>query len=107
MRRLIQLVVLILLLVHLGGPLFETVDHWDRFAQGGDDFVLSILGVIADFGLTLLVAYFLRWVFLASLANCQEKTAQPSLGAVSQAANEFLEAAPPAPHTSPPLPLRV
>lgn len=106
MRRLIHLALVLLLLVHLCGPLFETVDHWDGFAQGGDDFVLSVLGVIVGFGLTLFLASFLRWVFVVP-ANWREKAGLPSLAALCQAAFLFLEADRPVPFTSPPLPLRI
>ena len=102
MRRLIQVALLLLILIHLGGPPFETVDHWDQFAQGGDDLVLNVLGVVVGLGLTVVLAFFLRWVFPASLAS-----SLLSLIVLSQEASAFLEIARPAPFTSPPLPLRI
>ena len=102
MRRLIQVALLLLLLIHLGGPLFETVDHWDQFAQGGDDLVLSVLGVVVGLGLTIVLAFVLRWIFPALLAS-----SLLSLVVLSQEAIAFLEIARPAPSTSPPLPLRI
>lgn len=70
-RRLIQIAVLLLVLIHVGGPLFETVDHWDQFSQGqgGDDLVLSVLSLVAGCGLTLLVGYFLRNIVEPSLTR--------------------------------------
>ena len=102
MRRLIQIAVLLLLLIHLGGPLFETVDHWDQFAQGGDDLVLSVLTVIVGLGLTLLVGFFLRLVVRPSLASSLlNPLVLPEKGCA------YLDAPRPAPLTSPPLPLRI
>ena len=101
-RRLPIAVLLLLFLIHSGGPLFETVDHWDKFAEGGDDFVLSVLSVIVGLGLTLLVGFFLRFVFPPSLAS-----SLLSLVALPQGACAFLDAPRPAPLTSPPLPLRI
>jgi hypothetical protein len=101
-RRIVQVVLLLLLLVHGGGPLFETVDHWDGFAQGGDDFVLSALGVIAGLGLTVLVGFLVRWVVPVMRA-----ASALNLDTFSQAACASLEAPKPAPSTSPPLPLRI
>ena len=69
MRRLIQIAVLLLLLIHLVWPLFETVEHWDQFAKGGDDLVLGVLSVIAGLGLTLFVGFVLRSVLRPSLAS--------------------------------------
>ena len=102
MRRLIQIAVVLLLLIHIGGPLFETVDHWDRFAQGGDDLVLSVLSVIVGLGLTLLVGFLLRLIVEPSLAS-----SLPSLVPAPQKAGKFLSAFRPAPLTSPPLALRI
>ena len=102
MRRLIQIAVLLLLLIHLGGPLFETVDHWDQFAQGGDDLVLSVLSVIAGLGLTLFVGFVLRSVLRPSLASSLLSfLALPEKGAT------ILDVPRPALLTSPPLPLRI
>jgi hypothetical protein len=52
-ERLVQGVLLLLVIVSVCGPLFETVDHWDRFLQGGSDIVLSILGLGIVLGLVL------------------------------------------------------
>lgn len=102
MRRLIQIAVLLLLLIHLGGAPFETVDHWDQAAQGGDDLVFSVLSLIVGLSLTLLVGWFLRLILkrspLSSLLG---------LVSLSQIVASFLAAARPAPLTSPPLPLRI
>lgn len=60
MRRLIQVAVLLLVLVHVGGPLFETVDQWDNFPATGNDFVLSFLAVVVCLGFMLLVQFWPR-----------------------------------------------
>jgi hypothetical protein len=107
-RRFIQIAVLLLLLllllllIHLTGPLFETVDHWDDFAQGGDDLVLSVLSVIVGLGLTLLAGFFLRLVFRPSLASSLLSPAS-----LRQRLAAFLDALQPAPFVSPPVPLRI
>lgn len=101
-RRLIQVVLLLLLLVLLCGPLFETVDHWDHFAQGGNDLVLNALGVVVGFGLSVLVSFLLRLIFRPAFASFRL-----SLVALPQIANAFLGSIQPAPDTSPPLPLRI
>jgi len=103
-RHLIQIAVLLLILIHVGGPLFETVDHWDQFSQGqgGDDLVLSVLSLIVGLGLTLLVGYFLRKIIEPSLANWLLR-----LIPLSHKVNGFVSAFRPAPFTSPPLALRI
>ncbi len=104
MRRLIQIAVLLLVLIHVGGPLFETVDHWDQFSQGqgGDDLVLGVLSLVAGLGLTLLVGYFLRKIIEPSLASSLLK-----LIPLSHAVNSFVSALRPVSFTSPPLALRI
>ncbi len=104
MRRLIQIAVLLLVLVHVGGPLFETVDHWDQFSQGqgGDDLVLSVLSLVAGLGLTLLLGYFLRKIVEPSLTS-----SLLSLIPLPHSVNNFVSSLRPAPFTSPPLALRV
>ncbi|MDQ2901446.1 MAG: hypothetical protein M3Y07_16860 [Acidobacteriota bacterium] len=102
MRRLIQIVVLLLLLIHVGGPLFETVDCWDQVQQGGDDFVLSVLNVVAGLGLTLMVGFLLRMIVEPTLAS-----SRLNLIPLSRKANCFRSAFQPAPFTSPPLALRI
>lgn len=104
MRRLIQVAVLLLVLIHVGSPVFETVDHWDQFSQGqgGDDLVLSVLSLIVGLGLTLLVGYFLRKVVEPSLAS-----SLLSLIPLLHSTSIFVSALRPAPLTSPPLALRI
>ncbi len=102
MRRLVQIALLLLLLIHLGGPPFETVDHWDQFAQGGDDFVLSVLRVAVGLGLTVVLALFLLWIFLVLIAK-----SVLSLIPLRRDAGAYLGAPRPAPFASPPLPLRI
>lgn len=102
MRRLIQVALLLLLLVHLAGAPFETVDHWDNFAQGGDDLVLSVLSVVAGLGLTLAIAYLLR-----SALRAVSQRRGPRFIILPQIAKAFLQAERPAPLTSPPLFLRI
>lgn len=53
MRRAVQVVLLLIVLLHVGGPMFETVDEWDNFPQSGNDYVLSLLTVVLCLGLML------------------------------------------------------
>ena len=101
-RRSIQLALLLLLLVYIVGAPFETVDHWDNFAQGGNDLVLSVLSLVAGFGLILVVACLLR---LALRRIFSKRTV--GFAILPQLATAFLEVARPEPPTSPPLPLRI
>jgi hypothetical protein len=67
MHRAVQIALLLLVLVHVGGPMFETVDEWDNFHQTGDDFVLSFLGVIISLGLMLLTRLWPKLLTVLSL----------------------------------------
>lgn len=102
MRRSIQIALLLLLFVHLAWAPLETIDRWDQFAQDGNDLELSVLSLVAGFGLILVVACLLRLALRAVLMK-------RSLGLVvlPQIAEAFLKAARPAPFTSPPLSLRI
>lgn len=51
--RLVQFAVILLLLVYLCAPLFESVDHWDHFPRSGHDIVLTVLGAALCLGITL------------------------------------------------------
>jgi hypothetical protein len=101
-RRSIQIALLLLLLVHLAGAPFETIDRWDQFAQGGNDLVLSVLSVVAGLGLTLVMACLLRLALWAVLVK-----RRLGLVVLPQVAEAFLKASRPAPFTSPPLSLRI
>ena len=67
MRCAVQLALLLLVLVHVGGPMFEAVDEWDNFPQSGNDFVLSFLAVIVCLGLMLLPRFWPKLVAVLSL----------------------------------------
>lgn len=51
--RLVQFAVVLLLVVYLCAPLFESVDHWDHFPQSGHDIVVTVLGVALCLGIAL------------------------------------------------------
>ena len=44
-QRIITAALALLLLVCFGGPVFETIDHWDNYAETGNDFVLAVMAV--------------------------------------------------------------
>lgn len=67
MRRAVQLAILLLVLVHVGGAMFETLDEWDNFPQSGNDFVLSFLAVIVCLGLMLLTRLWPKLLVVLSL----------------------------------------
>jgi len=47
MRRRIAVILMFLAVVLLlGGPVFEHVDHWDGFPQSGNDFLLAVIAVL-------------------------------------------------------------
>ena len=102
MHRTIQILILLLALVYLGGPLFETVDHWDNFAHGGDDLVLTIASGVAGAGLMLLLGCLLRMAAL-------RRPAGEAIGSLIQfeTVRPFQGCSRPTPFTSPPLPLRI
>ena len=102
MRRLIQIALLLLVLIPVGGAVFETFDHWDQAAEGGDDLVLSVLGVVAGLALTLLAGFLLRVAVVSSLANSWLPLVLLPLKTASS-----METGPPAPCESPPLALRI
>jgi hypothetical protein len=90
--------------VYFAGPLFETVDHWDQFAQGTgfDDFETDVLSLVAVLALSALIANLARWTLRASVPK-----SWPSLLALHWNPGLFLPAPPAEPITSPPLSLRI
>ena len=102
MIRLLQITVLLLLLIPVCGAVFETFDHWDQAAAGGDDLVLSVLGVVAGLALTLLAGFLVRLAVVSSLANSWLPLVLLPLKAAS-----FVEAGRPVPCESPPFALRI
>jgi hypothetical protein len=101
-RRLIQIALLLLVLIPVGGAVFETFDHWDHAAEGGDDLVFNILGVVVCLALTLLAGLLLRLAVECSLANSW----LPLVSLPLQIASS-VETGQPAPCESPPLALRI
>jgi hypothetical protein len=100
-RRSIQIAVLLLLPLLLGGALFEIVDPLDQVYEGGDDVVFTVLSAIAGLSLPLLAGCF-RLMFGRSPAS-----SLLSFVSLPQYVANFWAAAHPAPFTSPPVPLRI
>ena len=73
--------VFLLVLIHVVGALFETIDRWDGFSQGGDDIVLTVLSVAICVGFSFLLGILLKRmaVYLAklvrayTLTNCSDR----------------------------------
>jgi hypothetical protein len=101
-RRLIQIALLLLVLIPVGGAVFETFDHWDQAAEGGDDLVFNVLGVVVCLALTLLAGFLLRLAVESSLANSWLPLVLLPLKIVF-----FVETGRPVPSESPPLALRI
>jgi len=59
-RSLICATLFLLLAVQSSTPLFETIDRWDGFPQGGNDLELGVIAVLASFGVVLLTRILLR-----------------------------------------------
>jgi hypothetical protein len=68
--RLVQLALVLLLVVYLCAPLFESVDHWDHFPQSGHDIVLTVLGVALCLGIALTLMRTVFRVIATKLATC-------------------------------------
>ena len=100
-RRLIQIALALLFIVHLAGAPLETIDRWDQFVEGGNDLELIVIGVVAVLGLTLVTACLLRLALRAVSVKRFGLVVPPQIAEV------FIEAARPAPFTSPPLSLRI
>lgn len=66
-QRIGQIVVLLLLVILFLAPVYESFDHWDRFPQGGDDTVLSLLAVVTFCGVVLVAG---RSLFQAFFRKC-------------------------------------
>jgi type VI protein secretion system component VasK len=76
MRRVLVMVVLVLIVtVHISGPLFETVDHWDQFPQSGNDIVLSIVLALTLFALCLCATLRLIRLVSSIFRDVKENTA--------------------------------
>jgi hypothetical protein len=67
--RLVQFAVILLLLVYLCAPLFESVDHWDHFPQSGHDIVLTVMGAALCLGITLALMRIVLQAIGAGLAT--------------------------------------
>jgi len=46
------------------GPLYEAFDHLDKFTQGGDDTVLTVIGLLTYTGFVLCICPFVLGLFL-------------------------------------------
>ena len=55
-RALIQFALLVILVVWLGGPVFENVYPWDIFPDSGDNLVLMLTAAAVCFGAMLSLA---------------------------------------------------
>ena len=63
-QRIGQIIVLLLLVILLLAPVYESFDHWDGFPSGGDDTVLSLLAVITFCGVVMVAGRSLFQTFL-------------------------------------------
>lgn len=96
--RLVQLAVVLLVVVYLYAPLFESVDHWDHFPQSGHDIVLTVLGIALCLGIALTLMRTVFQVIATKLATSRLLVAASS----STDTTVFLRAAPSALASSPP-----
>ncbi len=57
-RQWSYVLVFVLMALIVFGPLYETFDHWDKFTQGGDDTVLTLIGLLTYTGFVLCICPF-------------------------------------------------
>ncbi len=100
-RTFAQFTVVVLLLVQICSPLFETIDRWDQFPQTGSDFVLTVLAVLLLFALLLLARCVLVFTLQLAHSPIPSSTCREPASSFFSAVTHLTFLA------SPPLPLRI
>lgn len=98
-ERFAQLALVLLVIVLLLAPLFETIDWWDGFPQSGNDIVLTVLAALAVFGFVALLRAVVVFTGVR-LRTCPKPALSWGRTAAFSAAHQFWA-------SSSPLPLRI
>jgi formate hydrogenlyase subunit 4 len=98
-ERFAQLALVLLVIVLLLAPLFETIDRWDGFPQSGNDIVLTVLAALAVFGFVVLLRAVVVFTAVRLRTRLKPALSWRHTAAFSSAAHFWISA--------PPLPLRI